>query len=258
MEDEFDLEELEVVLGLKNKKDELNNIISDKKGLSFLGVISKILNNENSTGLCEKIEPEENQNQMVSNFSHKAGVDKIASVKINEYDNYNFINYLKGSDTLLHQSNINFSDEYVQKLKKDFVKKIEEPHQPIEMKPNKKEYNNKNSNKNQNNKKKDFNKNEKNKTETKENDNIEESDEKNKKEDKLEEEKEQEKEEDNKEKEVNSTEELNEVDNEGNENTYNKNQSNNYHHYNKNYKYKYNKNKGTKAYRQNKNLKKFK
>ena len=141
MEDEFDIEELEIILGLKNKKEELNKIISDKKDLSFLGAISKILSNNNSNDLYEKNEPESNQNEMLANFSQKVGIDKIAKVKINNFENSNFVNSIKGVDSISHKPNIHYSKEYVQKLKKDFQVKVEEEMKPIEIKQNNYDYN---------------------------------------------------------------------------------------------------------------------
>ena len=156
MEDDYDVEELEIILGLKNKKDEITKIISDKKGLSFLGAISKILTNQNSNNLYEINEPELNQNEMLTNFSQKFGIDEIGTIKLKEYDDSNFYVNIKGDDNILHNSNINFTNEYAQKLKKDFVKKKEEVIQPIEIKSNNYNYNN--NNKNYNKDKKKYNK----------------------------------------------------------------------------------------------------
>ena len=284
MEDDYDLEELEIVLGLKNKKNELNKIIPDTKKISFLEAISKILTNENSKDLYEKKDIEENQNEMLTNFTQNAGINnQKIPVKIIEYDNYNFINYLKGNDTLLHQSNIKYSDEYIQKLKKDFVKKKEEILPPLEIK----RYNNDNKNKINNNdkfkkyqsenikKKYDKDKEEKKEKKDKKEKSIKKMEIKEEeiKEEKKEDEKEDKKEEvkegedDVKEKEEikesNENEEnnINEGENEADENTYKKNDYNkNYHQNNyRNYNMrKYNRNKGNKAYRQKVNTKKFK
>ena len=121
MEDNFDAEELEIVLGLKNKREEINKIISDQNGLSFIGAISKILTGNNSNDLYEEIESEENQNEMFSNFSKQMGIDKIAPIKLTDYENSNFANNIRGEDKISHNPNLNFSNEFLQKLKKDFV-----------------------------------------------------------------------------------------------------------------------------------------
>ena len=138
MENDFDVEEIEIVLGLKNKKEELNKIISEEKGLSFLGAISKILSYGNSNSLYENIEPEVDQNEMLDCFRQKVGIDEIAKVKIQDYDKSNFANSIKGEETIPHNPNIYFSNEYIQKLKKDFAEKKEEIMKPIEVKANNK------------------------------------------------------------------------------------------------------------------------
>lgn len=136
MEDDYDSEELEIVLGLKNKKDEINKIIANKNGLSFIGAISKLLYNENSNLLYEKNEEEAEKNGMLSDFSLKMGINSTSTVKIKEYESSKFANIIKGDDSLLHESNINYSKEYIQKLKNDFVEKKEEIIEPIEIKAN--------------------------------------------------------------------------------------------------------------------------
>ena len=262
MEDEFDIEELGIILGLKNKKEELNKIISPQKGLSFLGAISKILCNNNSNDLCEKNEPELDQNEMLTNFSLKVGIDKIATVKLNNYENSNFVNGIKGEDAISHTPNIHYSKEYVQKLKKDFKIKVEEEMKPIEIKQNNYDYNRK-----YNNKDKKYKKNEKyngkkanqineeqNKNEYKKEKEIEDDkkEEGKKEEDKKEEDKKEE------EKEEYIEDEENEENNKGNNqekntgNTYRKNNRgyNNYSRRNQ-----YNKNKGYKSKRENINAK---
>ncbi len=259
MEDEFDIEELEIVLGLKNKKEELNKIISEPKNLSFLGAISKILNNSNSNDLYEKTQPEIEQNEMLANFCQNVGLDKVANVKINNYENSDFAFSIKGEDTISHTPNIHFSKEYVQKLKKDFVEKVEEEMKPIEIKQNNYEYNNKNY-KNNYKKNTKYGKNENKKiniNNEEQNDNkIEDKKESEKIED---EKKEVEKKEENKE--IIENEEKNEEKEENNEgnnqennnngNSYKRNYKSNYNNYNK--RNKYNKNKGHKAYRDNYN-----
>ena len=165
MEDNFDAEELEIVLGLKNKKEEINKIISEQNGLSFIGAISKILTGKNSNDLYEENESEENQNEMFSNFSKQFGIDNIATVKLKDYENSNFVNKLKGEDKISHNPNLNYSNEFLQKLKKDFVIKNEEVSQPIEIKSNNYEHNNDYNNNKYKKNKKDFNKNENNENE---------------------------------------------------------------------------------------------
>ena len=267
MEDEYDIEELGIILGLKNKKEELNKIISPQKDLSFLGAISKILCNNNSNDLYEKDEPELDQNEMLTNFTLKVGIDKIATVKLNNYENSNFVNVIKGEDAISHTPNIHYSKEYVQKLKKDFKIKVEEEMKPIEIKQNNYDYNRK-----YNTKDKKYKKNEKykdkkanqineeqNKNEYKKEKEIEiEGKEEDKKEgDKKEEDK---KEEDKKEeeKEENIEDEETEENNKGNNqekntgNTYRKN-NRGYNNYNR--RNQYNKNKGYKSKRENINAK---
>jgi len=264
MEDDFDVEELEIVLGLKNKEDLLKNVISDKKGLSFLGAISKIINYENLNDLYEKNEEDTNENEMISDFSLKMGINKISNISLKEYQNSNFINNIKGDDTLLHDSKINFSNEYVQKLQKDFKKESAEPMKPIQIKSNEiekpKDYNNNKYKKNKKNYYKNDNRknyqekdknNEKNlkENENKNEEKVNEDNKEEKKEDIKEENKEDKKED------ANFYEDEEEEGN-NNESSYKKNETNNNYHNKRNYKF--DRNKQHKAYRQNYNRKKFK
>ena len=255
MEDDFDIEELEIVLGLKNKEDILKKVISDKKGLSFLGAISKIFNYENLNELYEKNEDDTNENEMISDFSLKMGINKISNISLKEYQNSNFINNIKGDDTLLHDSKINFSNEYVQKLQKDFKKESAEPMKPIQIKSNEiekpKEYNNNKFKKN----KKNYHKNDNRKNNQENEKNLKENE--NKNEGKVDEDNKEEKKEDNKEENKEDANFYEDEDEEGNnnENSYKKNETNNNYHKRN---YKYDRNKQHKAYRQNYNRKKFK
>ena len=261
MEDDFDIEELEIVLGLKNKEDILKKVISDKKGLSFLGAISKIFNYENLNDLYEKNEDDINENEMISDFSLKMGINKISNIKLKEYENSNFINNIKGDDTLLHDSKINFSNEYIQKLQKDFKKESAEPMKPIQIKSNDiekpKDYNNNKYKKN----KKNYHKNDSRKNNQENEKNLKENE--NKNDGKVEENNKEEKKEDNKEenkedkKEDANFYEDEEEEGNNNESSYKKNDTNNNYHNNKR-NYKYDRNKQHKAYRQNYNRKKFK
>ena len=254
MEDDFDIEELEIVLGLKNKEDILKKVIPDKKGLSFLGAISKIFNYENLNDLYEKNEDDTNENEMISDFSLKMGINKISNIKLKEYENSNFINNIKGDDTLLHDSKINFSNEYIQKLQKDFKKESAEPMKPIQIKSNDiekpKDYNNNKYKKNKKNYHKNDSRKNNQENENKNDGKVEENNKEEKKEDNKEENKEDKKED------ANFYEDEEEEGN-NNESSYKKNETNNNYHNNKR-NYKYDRNKQHKAYRQNYNRKKFK
>lgn len=263
MEDDFDIEELEIVLGLKNKKELLKKVISDKKGLSFLGAVSKIFNYENLNELYEKTEEDTNENEMISDFSLKMGINKISNINLKEYENSNFFNNIKGDDTLLHDSKINFSNEYVQKLQKDFKKESVEPVKPIQIKSNEPENRNdyKKYKKNKNNYyKNDNGKNKQVKDKDKNGEkNLNENE--NKNEGKVDENNKEEKKEENKEekeeakKEEVKNDEYEDEEGNNNETSYKKNETNNNYHYKRN---KYDRNKQHKAYRQNNNRKKFK
>lgn len=262
MEDDFDVEELGIVLGLKNKEDLLKKVISDKKGLSFLGAISKIINYQNLNELYEKNEEDTNENEMISDFSLKMGINKISNINLKEYQNSNFINNIKGDDTLLHDSKINFSNEYVQKLQKDFKKESAEPMKPIQIKSNEiekpKDYNNNKYKKN----KKNYYKNDNRKNYQEKDKNNENNLKENKNEEKVNEDNKEEKKEDiqeenkeDKNEDANFYEDEEEEGN-NNESSYKKNETNNNYHNKRNYKY--DRNKQHKAYRQNYNRKKFK
>ena len=73
MEEDSITEELEIVLGLKNKKEKLKKIIDNsKKHLAFLYAVNEILKNENSNELYEKeIDIENDQRNGMLNFIQK-------------------------------------------------------------------------------------------------------------------------------------------------------------------------------------------
>ena len=236
----------------------MKKVISDKKGLSFLGAISKIFSYENLNELYEKNEDDTNENELISDFSLKMGINKISKISLKEYENSNFINNIKGDDTLLHDSKINFSNEYVQKLQKDFKKESAEPMKPIQIKSNEiekpKEYNNNNKFKKN---KKTYYKNDNRKNNKENEKNLKENE--NKNEGKVDEDNKEEKKEDNKEENKEDANFYEDEDEEGNNNesSYKKNETNNNYHNNKR-NYKYDRNKQHKAYRQNHNKKKYK
>ena len=76
-EEPVDIDELEIILGLKNKKEELKKIIDNsKKSLSFLDAINEILKSENSNQLCKKENnfDDSQKNEMLNEFIQKLGI----------------------------------------------------------------------------------------------------------------------------------------------------------------------------------------
>ena len=71
---------------------------------------------------------------MLDNFIQKAEIDNICPIKLELYKNSNFIDNIKGNDTFLKIPNIDYSDSYISKLKKDFVKEENIIMPPIEIK----------------------------------------------------------------------------------------------------------------------------
>ena len=135
MKENINLKEIEIILGLKNHSDELNKIINDKKDLSFLEAITNILYSDNLNKLYESNDiQEKSDNNMIDNFIQKAEIDNICPVKLELYKNSNFIDNIKGNDTFLKIPNIDYSDSYISKLKKDFVKEENIIMPPIEIK----------------------------------------------------------------------------------------------------------------------------
>ena len=135
-EDPIDIEELEIILGLKNKKEELTKIINNsKKSLSFLDAVNEILKSEDSNQLCEKETDigDNQENGMINEFIHKSGVQPIGNVKIQEYTDKNFLENIKTNDLILHNSKISYSKEYLSKLKIDFKEEVEKQAEPIEI-----------------------------------------------------------------------------------------------------------------------------
>ena len=122
MENEIDQKEIEIILGLNNDSVKLNDFISGKKELTFISAISNILFSDNLADLYEDNESKEDNNEMIENFIKKAEIDEISSVKLELYKDSNFIENIKGNDTLLQNPQINYSEEYLTKLKTDFKK----------------------------------------------------------------------------------------------------------------------------------------
>ena len=135
MKENINLKEIEIILGLKDHSDELNKIINDKKDLSFLEAITNILYSDNLNKLYESNDiQEKSDNNMIDNFIQKAEIDNICPIKLELYKNSNFIDNIKGNDTFLKIPNIDYSDSYISKLKKDFVKEENIIMPPIEIK----------------------------------------------------------------------------------------------------------------------------
>ena len=260
MEENINLKEIAIILGLKNNSDELNKIIIDTKSQNFLGTISDILYSDNLKDIYNNNEiKEDNDNTMIDNFIKKAEIDNICPVKLEIYKDSNFIDSIKGNDNLLRMPKIDYSESYLTKLQNDFVKEEEVKLPPIEIKEekndrnedtkfsnNKKNFYNKKNIKTKNNKDENNN--------NKENENVEIQN-------KKESENEFEKEEDKKEIKENNDKQTNEIEYEEDEKYDDKKntENNNYHHNNNRpYNKKYNKNKGHKEFRQKLSSRKFK
>ena len=260
MEENINLKEIAIILGLKNNSDELNKIIIDTKSQNFLGTISDILYSDNLKDIYNNNEiKEDNDNTMIDNFIKKAEIDNICPVKLEIYKDSNFIDSIKGNDNLLRMPKIDYSESYLTKLQNDFVKEEEVKLPPIEIKEekndrnedtkfsnNKKNFYNKKNTKTKNNKDENNN--------NKENENVEIQN-------KKESENEFEKEEDKKEIKENNDKQTNEIEYEEDEKYDDKkNTENNNYHRNNNrpYNKKYNKNKGHKEFRQKLSSRKFK
>ena len=254
MEDDNNLKEIAIILGLKNHSHDLNKIINGKKDLSFLGAISNILYSDNINNIYETNEQKEsNDNEMIDNFIQKAEIDNICPVKLELYKNSNFVDNIKGNDIIYKAPNIDYSESYLSKLQKDFVKQENVIIPPIEIKEQFNE-------KNEDNKKHQYNK--KNTmpiNNINRNKNIIQIE--NLEIEKKKSEIEFEKEEDKKEIKENNENKDNDIEVEEDEKySEKKNEGNNNYHQNNNrpYNKKYNRNKTHKEYRQKMNNKKFK
>jgi len=245
MEDDFDLKELSIVLGLNNNSNQLNNISLNKKKNSFISAISDILYSNNLDELFEPIETETSSNEMLDNFIKNAKIEGIGSVKLELYKDSNFIENIKGDSNILSKPQIDFSNEYITKLQKDFVKEEQVVMQPIEIQKNedKSNYINKSKKKS---KEKIGNEEQKNNEEMQEKKGMNEE---NKKE-----------EEDEKETKNENDIKNNNIENEEYEEKNGTNNNGRYNHQNNGrpYNKKYNRNKGHKEYRQKLNSRKFK
>jgi hypothetical protein len=245
MEDDFDLKELSIVLGLNNNSNQLNNISLNKKKNSFISAISDILYSNNLDELFEPIETETSSNEMLDNFIKNAKIEGIGSVKLELYKDSNFIENIKGDSNILSKPQIDFSNEYITKLQKDFIKEEQVVMQPIEIQKNedKSNYINKSKKKS---KEKIGNEEQKNNEEMQEKKGMNEE---NKKE-----------EEDEKETKNENDIKNNNIENEEYEEKNGTNNNGRYNHQNNGrpYNKKYNRNKGHKEYRQKLNSRKFK
>ena len=245
MEDDFDLKELSIVLGLNNNSNQLNNISLNKKKNSFISAISDILYSKNLDELFEPIETETSSNEMLDNFIKNAKIEGIGSVKLELYKDSNFIENIKGDSNILSKPQIDFSNEYITKLQKDFIKEEQVVMQPIEIQKNedKSNYINKSKKKS---KEKIGNEEQKNNEEMQEKKGMNEE---NKKE-----------EEDEKETKNENDIKNNNIENEEYEEKNGTNNNGRYNHQNNGrpYNKKYNRNKGHKEYRQKLNSRKFK
>ena len=254
MENNIDLRELSIILGLKDNSSQLNKIILDQKELTFIGAISNILYSDYLNDLIENIDSSNDNNEMIDNFIKNAKIDDIGPVKLKLYNNSNFKENIKGYDKKWNIPNLNFSEKYMHKLQNEFIKGEKVIPPPTEIKEQKIENyeDNKKKYKNKKNIKKDkgYKQNQKSKDE-----NIEINAEKG---NELEEEKE-----DKKEIKINDDIEIidgQNIDHEEIENNeYKKdNRHNQQRSYNRNFPRKYNKNKGHKEFRQKLNSKKNK
>ena len=245
MQDDFDLKELSIVLGLNNNSNQLNNISLNKKKNSFISAISDILYSNNLDELFEPIETETSSNEMLDNFIKNAKIEGIGSVKLELYKDSNFIENIKGDSNILSKPQIDFSNEYITKLQKDFIKEEQVVMQPIEIQKNedKSNYINKSKKKS---KEKIGNEEQKNNEEMQEKKGMNEE---NKKE-----------EENEKETKNENYIKNNNIENEEYEEKNGTNNNGRYNHQNNGrpYNKKYNRNKGHKEYRQKLNSRKFK
>ena len=257
MEDDINLNELAIILGLKYNQNELNNIISNKKDLKFINAISNILYSDNLNNLYENNDSKYSKNcEMIENFLKISDISEIGAVKLELYKDSHFIENIKGKDNLLQTPNIDYSEKYLSKLQNDFVKEEIVIMPPIEIKKsnsekfeiNKNYYKSKKFSKKGNNFKEN--------KEEKKNENIE-----IKEEEKIEGNKKEKEEEEIKESDENTKNDFqNNNYEEKEENDSNKNDGNNNQHqnYRKPYNKKYNKNKTHKDFRQNLNFRRYK
>ena len=70
MEDDINLNELAIILGLKYNQNELNKIIPNKKDLKFINAISNILYSDNLNNLYENNDSKESNNCEMIAYIH--------------------------------------------------------------------------------------------------------------------------------------------------------------------------------------------
>ena len=261
MEDDINLNELAIILGLKYNQNELNKIIPNKKDLKFINAISNILYSDNLNNLYENNDSKESNNsEMIDNFIKNTDINEIGAVKLELYKDSNFIENIKGKDNLLQTPNINYSEKYLSKLQNDFIKEEIVIMKPIEIKKsdsekyeiNKKLHRNKKFSKKENNFKENKDNKKSENIEIKEEEKIESE----KKDGDKKVDKEEMKEVD--ENAINDFQNNNYEEKEDNDTKKNDGNNNQHQNYRKPYNKKYNKNKSHKDFRQNLNFKKYK
>lgn len=252
MEENENLKELEIILGLKEYSKELNIINKEINRLSFIGAISNILY---SININDTNDSKEENNEMLDNFLKKTENLEIGNVKLELYKDSNFIEYIKEDNINKDKPELNYTEKYLSKLQNDFINEKEQQN----VKNNK---NNTNNYNNYNNKDNNYNNKNKKRMKNKEKlDKQENSESKDKEE--IEPQNNELHEEDKKEipaKDINEKIDMeNEEFEEKEEKTDDKVNKGNVQSNNKrNYNRKYNKNKGHKEFRKNLNSKKYK
>ena len=125
---DFEIDEISSLLGIKNKISEIENIIHKNENPSFLSAITLILKDPESQNLIPNTNiSQNNQNEMFINFTENLNIKDIQQIELNEgIKESKFEESIKTKNNIFKNINLFFSQDYREKIKKDFIMPKEE------------------------------------------------------------------------------------------------------------------------------------
>ena len=131
---DFEIDEISSLLGIKNKISEIENIIHKNENPTFLSAIKLILKDPESQNLIPNTNiSQNNQNEMFINFTENLNIKDIQQIELNEgIKESKFEESIKTKNNIFKNINLFFSQDYIEKIKKDFIMPKEEEIQIID------------------------------------------------------------------------------------------------------------------------------
>ena len=125
---DFEIDEISSLLGIKNKISEIENIIHKNENPSFLSAITLILKDPESQNFIPNTNiSQNNQNEMFINFTENLNIKDIQQIELNEgIKESKFEESIKTKNNIFKNINLFFSQDYREKIKKDFIMPKEE------------------------------------------------------------------------------------------------------------------------------------